>query len=105
MTRYKTINGMDFQEVKKIPCNTRLRGGILSECYKTPSPNKIYVYSVWEDWKIRVNTGFSARITDMYIAGYNSMRFTLVFKGYTLQEERPFIIAVTASHNYIKYED
>ena len=105
MKRYRRLKGFDFQEVKQTPCLTELRGKVLTDCYKKPSDRKIQVFKFWEEWKNHVNVDYYARITDMYISGFNSMQFSLVFKGYTLPEERKFIIAVTATHCYIKYEN
>lgn len=104
MKREKRINGIDFKEVKEIPCSTDLRGKVLTDCYKKPSDRKIEVFKFWETWKSQVNTGFYARITSMWISAYTCNFFTLVFKGYTLPEERKFTIAVTANNHYIKYE-
>ena len=105
MTRYKELNGKLFKEVKEIPCGTYFGGKSLAECYKTYSLAKFRAFNWWTNWKARVNIGFYARITDMYISSHTPQFFTLVFKGYTLPEDRNFTIAVTASNIYIKYED
>ena len=103
MKRYTRINGFDFREVKEIPCNTDLRGRVLTDCYKNPSCRKIQIFRFWETWKNNVNRDKYARITRMYISGYNSMRFTLVFKGYTHPDGRKFTLAVTGTNEYIQY--
>lgn len=103
MKRYTTINGTDFRIVKDIPCSRDLRGRVLSDVYNSPSHGKARAFNAWEAWKREVNEGDFARITDMYISGYNCQRFTLIFKGYTLPDGCLFTLAVTGVNEYIKY--
>lgn len=111
MKRYETLQGVEFQVVKEIPCATDFRGRRLEDVYTHYSRQKAKAFKAWDNWARGViNLGFDDQqlvITDMWVSAHTSQFFTLVFKGSYIAEycsSRVYFIAVaTGRNNYIKF--
>lgn len=86
MKRYITINGVEFEEVRKIPVATDKRGRILADVYARHSDSKCNAFKRWACWVYKINNkryvGEWCCITDFYISSYTAQFFTLVFRGF-----------------------
>lgn len=113
MKRYITINGVEFEQVKEIPCRTDLKGRRLEDVYSHCSIRKKSAFNSWDKWARGIlNLGFSDQqlvITDMWISSHTANFFTLVFKWSYIPEydcsRVDFIACATGRHNYIKFID
>ena len=111
MKSYITINGVEFEQVKEIPCRTDLQGRRLEDVYSHCSRQKAKAFKAWDNWARGViNLGFDDQqlvITDMWVSAHTVNFFTLVFKGSYIPEydcSRVYFIAcATGRHNYIKF--
>ena len=110
MERYIELNGVEFEQVSKIPVATDKRGRILADVYASYSNSKLIAFKRWACWVYKINNhryvGGWCCITDFYISSYTPQFFTLVFRGFCRLPYRgepvEFIACATGRHNYIK---
>ena len=97
MTKYTTINGVDFETYKSKVTKQNIwhNPKRLDECYDRPSEYKIEIYYDWLDWFDQTENVYSFGITS-----YNIYQFTLGGVLFDLETGEDIgYIKITRDHN------